>query len=250
MEERYWHFKNSRLFEQLNDADIAELERGALTRQYKRGDVIYLPADYGDSALLLISGRVKQYTITAEGKEAVLAFIEPGELFGELPVVTGGTRDEFAEAMEKCQLVVIPGESIRKLMDSHAGFAVGITKLMGLRRRRFERRLKALLFRSNRERLVHLILELTEQYGRRCPNGQIELTLKLSHQELANVIGSTRESVTVMLGRLQLDGYIAVQRRRIIVKNLSALAAELDVPPPPVEPASHLHGAGSVPCAS
>ncbi|MDB4743717.1 Crp/Fnr family transcriptional regulator [Planctomicrobium sp.] len=121
-------------------------------------------------------------------------------------------------------------------MESHANVAVGVTKLMGFRRRRVERRLKSLLFRSNRERLIHLLLELADQYGTSTPNG-VRLGIKLSHQELASIIGSTRETVTVVLGELQSEGSIAIVKRQIILKTMERLAKSIDstVPNVPVE---------------
>jgi CRP-like cAMP-binding protein len=113
--------------------------------------------------------------------------------------------------------------AVEELMADSPPLALGITKLIGLRRRRIERRLKSLLYRSNRDRLADLLVELAEQYGRRTPEG-ILIELKLSHQELASVIGSTRETVTLLLGQLQLEGLILVGRRRIVVRDLSRLA--------------------------
>lgn len=98
--------------------------------------------------------------------------------------------------------------------------------MIGWRRRRIERRLKGLLFRSNRKRLIHLLLELAEDYGRGVPEGVL-ITLGLSHQELAAVIGATRETVTVLLGELQLEGFLSVKRRKLVVKALERLAQEV-----------------------
>ena len=129
-------------------------------------------------------------------------------------------------------IVLIPNEVMQQLLVEQPDISLGITRLMGLRRKRIERRLKNLLFRSNRERLVHLILELAEQYGRPSEAG-LELRIKLSHQDLASIIGSTRETVTVVLGELQSEGLIELGRRKIIVKNLDLLQASTTGTLPP-----------------
>lgn len=195
-----------------------------------------MPADAGESVFLLTSGRIKLYHITPEGKQTLLALIEPGEIFGELAVFDHGKREEFAEAMLTSTLIKIPKELIQNLMESHADVAVGVTKLMGFRRRRVERRLKSLLFRSNRERLVHLLMELADQYGTRTPDG-VRLGIKLSHQEIASIIGSTRETVTVVLGELQTEGQLNIQRRHIIITQIEQLAGSIneEVPVVPAE---------------
>ncbi|NOX56426.1 MAG: Crp/Fnr family transcriptional regulator [Planctomycetes bacterium] len=233
MQEKFWYLKRCDLFERLDAEEIEALESRCLMRTFARKSLIYLPSDQSDSVLLLASGRVKLYHITHDGKEAVLALIEPGELFGELALVEPGQREEFAEAMIPSRVVLIPGEAVRELMEKHPEVSLEVTRLMGLRRRRTERRLKSLLFRSNRERLIHLLLELAEKYGRATSDGLL-IDIKLSHQELASIIGSTRETVTVVLGELQAEGYLLIQRRQVILRNLEGLAASLGVSPPRV----------------
>ncbi len=249
MSEKFWHLKSCQLFERLTDDQVSQLESLAQSRVFGRGELVYLPSDQSTSVLLVTSGRIKLYHITSEGKQALLGFIEPGEVFGELAVFEEGDREEFAEAMEKSTVILIPREVMQSVMESHPLVSLGVTKLIGLRRRRLERRLKSLLFRSNRERLVHLLLELAEKYGRQQDDG-IHFGIKLSHQELANVIGSTRETVTVLLGELQNEGQLTVKRRQIIISNLSQLAASIDsaVPsiPAPTAPVGRQFNPGGI----
>ncbi len=174
MNEKFWYLKSCDLFERLTSEQIEQVEISGV----RQNSLIYLPSDRSDSVLLLTSGRVKIYHITAEGKQAVLAFIDPGKL----AVLESGQREEFAETMQASMLVKIPSHVIQRLMEAYPGVSLGITRLMGLRRRRIERRLKA-LFRSNRERLVHLLLELVEKYGRPTEQGLL-IGIKLSHQDL------------------------------------------------------------------
>ena len=122
---------------------------------------------------------------------------------------------------------------MRDLVERNPQLALGVTKLLGVRRRRIERRLKYLLFRSNRDRLIHLLLELAEDYGTQSEAG-IELKVKLSHQDLASIIGSTRETVTVTLGQLQSEGLIKVGRRKLALTNVNRLAESIRVKPPVV----------------
>lgn len=234
MDGRFWYLKNCPLFERLGPDEIARVESRSRSRDFPARSQIYLPQDSGDSVLLLVAGRVKLYHITAEGKETILAFIEPGELFGELSLVQTGGREEFAEAMQKSQVVLIPGDAVRGLMESHADVALKVTKLFGLRRQRIERRLKSLMYRSNRERLVSLLLELVERYGHQTDRG-VEIGIRLSHQELASVIGATRETVTVLLGNLRDEGLLVINRRRLVLHNVSRMAASIGERPPSLD---------------
>lgn len=233
MDEKFWYLKNCTLFERLTPAEAARLEHRSQAKRFQRGGLIYVPSDADESVLLVASGRVKIYHLTSDGKQVLLAIIEPGELFGELALFDEGRRDEFAEAMAATTVLRIPADVIRRLMEAHPDLSLGVTKLMGLRRRKIERRLRSLLFRSNRERLIHLLLELVDQYGRRTPEG-IEIGLRLSHQELASIIGSTRETVTLVLGELKNEGSLIVRRRQIVLTQMDRLARSLDLVPPSV----------------
>ncbi|MFK7776517.1 MAG: Crp/Fnr family transcriptional regulator [Gimesia sp.] len=227
MDKNFWYLKNCDLFERLSEEQITKVERHSSVRNFGRGNLVYLPTESSDSVFLLLAGRIKLYHITGDGKQAILALIEPGEIFGELAILDDGEREEYAEAMLKSTILRIPGQVIQELMQQHAEVSLGVTKLMGLRRQRVEQRLKSLLFRSNRDRLTYLLLDLAEKYGRFTPQGVL-INIKLSHQELASIIGSTRETVTVLLGELQNERSIEIQKRQIILRKTQHLAHTID----------------------
>jgi len=231
MTEKYWFLKRCDLFDSLSDDQIRRMESRCRIRQIPRGSPVYLPADAADGMLMLAAGRVKICGFTPDGKQSILTFIEPGEVFGEMAIFEPGERDEYAEAVLSSTILLIPREQVQLLMVEQPRLSLGVTKLIGLRRKRIERRLKYLLFHSNRDKIVHLLLELVEQYGKAGAEG-IEISLKLSHQDLASIIGATRETVTVNLGELQAAGLIKVGRKRVIVTDVARMAASVSVPVP------------------
>ena len=230
MQDKLWFLNRCDLLGKLHPEQLAHLESRCRIAEFAKGKLIYLPSDAGEACCLLAAGRVRIFAVTPDGKQSILAFIEPGDLFGELAIFESAQRDEFAEAAEKSTVVLIPGDIVRSLALDNAALSFGITKLIGLRRRRIERRLRGLLFRSNRQRLIHLLLELAEQFGYPTPRG-VQIGIKLSHQELASVIGSTRESVTLLLGELQAEGAVSIARRRIELVQPQRLAAEIEFSP-------------------
>ena len=141
-------------------------------RKLKRGEAVYLPDEKSDDILLVATGRVKICHTTPDGKQSILGFVDPGEIFGELALLdSNANRDGIAEAAEKSVVVAIPKNELLAIVQKYPSIVLGVTKLIGLRRQRVERRLRNLLFRSNRERVIHLLLELTEKYGRRSEAG-------------------------------------------------------------------------------
>lgn len=283
MPQQFWHIRRCSLFEQLQPAQLELLEQHARMREFNRGESVYLPQQAAESVFLLCKGRVRMTSTTPEGKLAILGFIQPGEVFGELALLEDGPREERAEAVVKSTIVMLSGRSLQQLMNHSASLTMGVSKLMGLRRRQAERRLRSLLFCSNRTRLINLLYDLLEQQGllhqyespdhreteprypershpershpersrasqsfdngasiggngleknsantlaaiaNRPMNPAKLKGIQLSHQDLASLIGSTRESVTHLLGQLQMEGIVQCGRQKIIVRDLAGL---------------------------
>lgn len=223
MAERIWYIKQCRLFEQLSPEDLARLERHARVRKFSRNSTIYLPNDPAESVYVLTEGRVRLASITSDGKQAILGFFEAGDLFGELSVAGAEQREEYAEAVADSTVVAIPRADLSEVMLRNGTLSLAVTRLIGWRRQKLERRLRNLLFRSNRERLIGLLWELLERYGKQVSDGTL-IDIKLSHQDLASLIGVTRESVTLLLGELQLEGVVKVGRQRIVISDVQRLA--------------------------
>ena len=234
MADSFWYIKNCNLFSQLSAADIAELESQSRMRKLKRGEPVYLPHEQADGVVLVAQGRVKICHATPDGKQSILGFIDAGEIFGELSLLGGELRDEYAETTEKTTLVLLPKQALQQIIRKYPDIVLGVTKLIGMRRQRVEKRLRNLLFRSNRERVIHLLLELCEKYGEVTQEG-ISLNIRLSHQEMACIIGSTRETVTVVLGQLQKEGLLKIARRKVVITNLNRLAAAVKEVPPSIQ---------------
>jgi len=222
MERKLWFLKGCDLFENLTPEQAQHLERHALFRSFKRNSLIYTPSDASESVMVLAKGRVKIKDITPDGKETILAFIEEGEMFGELAILDGEPRQDYAQTVVDSEIVVVPRENMLWLMQTKADVSLYITKLIGWRRRRIENRLRNVLFLPSRDRMIRLLHELMEAHGDRQGN-RCELRLALSHQELASLIGVTRETVTTTLGHLQAERLIKVERRHIVIVDCVAL---------------------------
>lgn len=225
MESKLWYLKRCRLFDQLTPREARRLERRALVRLYKKQAFIYSPVELAETVLVLASGRVKILGLTPEGKETILAFIDEGELFGELALVDSDPREEYAEAVQDSKVLAIPREDMLWLMGQRPDVSLSITKLVGLRRKRIENRLRNLLFLPSRDRMVRILQELVESHGKR-EKERCTIQLPLSHQDLAGLIGVTRETVTLVLGQLQQERLIEINRRRIVVRDCDRLAEE------------------------
>lgn len=223
MNQRLWYLKNCNLLSKLGVSQLAELDSVSQIKTFEKGSPIYLPSQPADSLMLVANGLVKICHLNLDGKISILAFVTPGELFGELSLFDPADRGEYAESATVSTIVRIPRESVQRLMHSELEIAIGVTKLMGFRRQRIENRLRNLLFANNQQRLSHLLLDLAEQFGV-VVDGGIRLGLKLSHQEIANLIGSTRETVTLLFGTMKKQGLLQTKRQDVILADVNRLA--------------------------
>ncbi len=231
--QKLWHIRKCSLFHHLRDEQLQRLERSARLQTFPKNSVVYLPEDAAEDAFILASGRIRICSTTSDGKQLIQGFVEPGELFGELSIVEESVREDRAEAVTESTVISITRDELQHLMLTSMDVTLGITKLIGMRRKKIERRLRNLMFRSNRERLIHLLLELVETYGKKVPTG-IELGIRLSHQEMAAVIGATRETVTHILGDMQQEGLIAISRQRLVLLSPARIASEVGAALPPL----------------
>ena len=220
---KLWYLKHIRLFDGISPSEMQEMERITRMEEVKKRQPFYLPGDPSSSVYLLKRGRVKLANTAASGKEVTFEILEPGEVFGELEVLEGLPRETAAEALDDAMICVIRREDFDKYLEMHPNITVKLTKLIGLRLRRIQSRIEDLVFRDVPARLAHLLLDLSKSDGVKDPQG-IRLKAKLTHQEMANLIGCSRETVSTTLGQFRDDGLIQMDGRTITIVNEKGLS--------------------------
>jgi CRP-like cAMP-binding protein len=223
---KLWFLKNIRLFEGMSPSEIHEMDQITRMEEVKKRQPLYLPGDPSSSVYLLKQGRVKIANTGASGKEVTFEILEPGEIFGELEVLEGLPRETTAEALDNALICIIRREDFDRYLATHPTITVKLTKLIGLRLRRIQSRIEDLVFRDVPARLAHLLSELSKSDGV-ADNQGIRLRVKLTHQEMANLIGCSRETVSTTLGQFRDKGLIQMDIRTITIlkpDGLSCLA--------------------------
>lgn len=218
-QKRFWFLNRVKLFQDLSLDDAARIEAMSEVVKVRRRHVIFTPGDASDSLYLLKSGLVKISRVTEEGKELTLYFLSPGDVFGEASLIDRVPRNTLAQAYEDCVLQVIDRDSALKFMSGHPEFLLRVTQLIAERRRQLENKIDNLLFKSAHARLAGLFLELAKEFGVRDSRGII-INLKLTHREIANLIGSTRETVSFALLDLRKDELIQTDGKRVILLDI------------------------------
>lgn len=219
---KLWYLKKFNIFEEFDPEEMEALANITHMGRASAGQPLFLPDDPSDKVFLLKEGRVKISKVSEEGKELTLAILEQGEIFGELALIDEGPRETIAEALVDTFICVIGRQDFEKLLEKKPNVALKVTKLIGLRRRAIEAKVEDLVFRDVSSRLAKLLLELADTYGTKVSNGT-RIDVKLTHQEIANLIGSTRETTTATLNELRRRGFIEMEKRRLIVVDQSGL---------------------------
>lgn len=219
-----WYLRKIPLLEGVPGDKLGELAAAVEIREIPRRQVIYLPGDPGDRVFFINGGRVKCSKVTRDGKELTLAYRGAGHIFGELCVMDGTPRDEMAEAMKNAIITELPREVFQELLLSDAKLAFTFACIVGERRRQIETKLEHLVFRDVQAKLAALLLELGGEYGVEHEDG-LQIGLKITHQEMANLIGSTRETISLTLAQFKKKGLLDLNGRTVILKDQSGLGA-------------------------
>lgn len=138
--------------------------------------------------------RGRTFHVLPDGKQILLALVDRGELLGELAVVGSLPHEDFAEAIEVSRVIMVPRDVLRERINRDPGLTKKLAEPRGRRRIGCERWLKSLPFRSSSDRLVLLLVELTDRYGQPTPRG-VQIGIRLSHHDLATATDSARETV-------------------------------------------------------
>ncbi|MBI3809035.1 MAG: Crp/Fnr family transcriptional regulator [Nitrospirae bacterium] len=220
---KLWYLKHIKLFSGLSQAELQEMERITRMQEIKKKQPIYLPGDPATTVYLLKKGRVKITSSAPSGKEVTFEILEAGEIFGELEVLEDSPRETQAEALDDALICAIRREDFDRYLREHPNLSVKLTKLIGLRLRKIQTRVEDLVFRDAPARLAHLLLELSKTDG--APDGaSIRLHARLTHQEMANLIGCSRETVSTILGQFRDQSLIRIDGRSMSILNPNGLS--------------------------
>ena len=200
---------------------IQELKRLFTRRQgrrYRKGEVIYQPGDIDDSLYYIHSGKVKLAYLDESGRKLTLAILGEGEIFGEMVLIGRKERDLLAQVLQDAVIYEIERSRFLELLREKPELTLEVMELFGRRTQEIERKLEDLVFKDIPTRLSRQILKLIEQHGVETREG-VQIDFKITHKELADLIGSARENTTSALNRLAREGILDKKRYRIIVKD-------------------------------
>jgi CRP/FNR family cyclic AMP-dependent transcriptional regulator len=222
-----WYIRNLNFFPAMSGDETIACAKLSKMITARKGETIALPEETGQHAWLVKEGHVRLVRNLADGRTLATDVLGPGEIIGELAMMDSRGGDEAAEAVDDVLLCRVSADFLRDLCARNAQLTLHIGKLIGLRRMRIESRLADLLFCTVPVRVAKLLLQLSEKFGRPEGNGTL-IDLRLTHQELADLVGANREAVTRAIDGL-LDRYLVrYEGRRIVILDRAGLEGLAD----------------------
>lgn len=213
------------LFASLTEKEMEALAGRMSSRRFGRGATLFSEGEPCAGLFLVATGKIRIFKLSAAGREQVLAVEGPGSSFAELPVFDGGNYPASASALEDAEVLFISRNDFQNYCREHPDVALKVIAVVGSRLRRLVGIIEELSFTTVRQRLIALILRLAQASGKPSKEGvQVELTK--THQDLAAELGTVRELVSRNLSRLQAEGFLDVDGRRIVVRDVEGLKRE------------------------
>jgi len=212
------------LFSTLTDSEFAQLEHIFVSRSYRKGQIIFLEEETGSYMYLVLSGKVKVSKSGSGGRETILAIHRTGDFFGEMSLLDGKTSPATVSAMEDARIISVSGADFHKYLLHNEKVMRQIINVLCARLRQVWQA-QSLSSSTADARIRMGIYQLASRHGIRDARGTI-VDLKITHQELAEMVGTSRETVTRALARLRKQGILSIEQRRIILIDAEALLAE------------------------
>jgi CRP/FNR family cyclic AMP-dependent transcriptional regulator len=210
------------LFAGLDTASLAKLAAAARRRSFRQGEVIFRRDEPGTVLYVIVQGKVKICLTSPDGQEAALAVLGRGDCFGELAILDGQPRSADAIALERVETYALQRKDFHKVIIEDPRIAIQIMQVISQRLRHADEQIESLIFLDVYGRVAHKLLQLAETHGVRTPEG-VRIDLRLTQQELASLVGTSRESVNKVMGYFSDKQYVSTDRHKITILRLADL---------------------------
>lgn len=225
-DQSFWYLENIDVTGILCPTKIDQAKNDLSHRTFKKGDYIYMPEDQSDKIYFIMEGRIKIGAYSDSGREITKAILGKGEVFGELALAGEKQRRDFAYVMEDTATCITTLEEMRGLMRENKGLHMFFMRMLGSRVLEMEQRLESLVFKDSRSRIVEFIIDLVAKKGQRV-GYEMLVRRFLTHQEIANLTATSRQTVTTVLNELRNKEILTFNRRRLLIRDMNLLKQEV-----------------------
>jgi len=212
------HVQRVQLFSGLAQSETSAIAAAARNLRKGRGEFVYMPGDRADSVYVLKKGRIKLSVLSESGKEIAIDIIQPGEMFGEFALIDESVRSNMTQALDDVSILVFNKRDFVNLLENQPTLALNYIRMVGDRRRRMEKKLSDITSKEVPTRVCELLHELSANSS---PTGEVhQPVIPLTHQDVASLIGASRQTTTSVLNDLMRCGFIELGRGWVRIKSL------------------------------
>jgi len=212
---------HAEIFESFNPVEMGRLLGVVEEMEFPKHQLVFKPGMPCDSIYFIETGRVRLSRLSPEGKTVILALLGPGDLIGE-STWEAGEHDSYAETLEDTRIYQIGREAFENLIRTNPEFGLRLIHIIGFRLRQAQARIEDLALRPVPSRVARVLLSLAESHGKVTPNG-IRVECRLTHQDIANMVGASRVTATQVLNRFRASQWIQIESKRVTIHNAGAL---------------------------
>ena len=205
------------IFSELSEADIASLARLTSRRTCPKDTVVFFENEEGDSFFCIVAGRIKVTILGDDGREVILSVLGRGDFFGEMALLDNEPRSATAIAVEDTELLSLHRNDFQSVLSDNRSIMSALIKILTARLRRANHQISTLALLDVYGRVARVIVDTARDEGKRLKDGRIAFR-RATHQEIANRIGTTRETVTRMLKDLERQGLIHIDGKEVVVQ--------------------------------
>lgn len=201
------------LFRDLNDEELLEIVNISISREFKKGSHVFLQDDPLENVYFIYDGKIKIYKSDITGKEQIVNFLKKGEMFPHVGFFRKGGYPAFSEVVEDSTVVVVPISQFENVLIENPELCIKVFKVLGERIVDLQDRLEAQILNNTYEQIIKLLVRLGKIHGQELKDGKMKLKGEFTNKDLANMIGTTRETVSRTLTRMKKEGKIEVDEK-------------------------------------
>ena len=213
------------LFSELTDAELKEIVKLAVRQVYKKDNMILIEEEIGSTMFIILDGRVKISRISDDGREVILSILSEGDFFGEMSILDGQNRSANVVTLDDSKIMVIRREDFLQMLHDYPQIAINLLKELAGRLRRSDSQIKSLSLQNATGKVASTLLRIADDSGK-IHLGQVEIPRLPPQQDLANMAGTSRETISRVLKALTKQGYLKKEGSRLIIKDYESFRSE------------------------
>lgn len=218
---------NYALFRDLNDFELDKIAEISISRVWSKNSHVFMQGDPIENVYFINEGKIKIYKSDINGREQIVNILKKGEMFPHVGFFRNGGYPAFAEVLEPSNLAVVPIDQFEKVLVENPGLSIKVFKVLGEKIVDLQERLEAQVLNTTYEQIIKLLIRLANMHGIKNDNGIVLLKAEFTNRDLANMIGTTRETVSRTLTKMKKDKLIKTDDNGNMILDLDVLLEEL-----------------------